>query len=58
MRRWGVVLVGAGLLTAPYLMTALTPNSICFSELKVVGAQEKIAGAKRWLLKNGHSMAD
>lgn len=58
VRRWTVILVSAGLLTAPYLMTALTPNSICFSETKIVGAQQKVAIAKRWLMKNGYPIAN
>lgn len=48
--------IAIGLLATPFGLTAFTTSSICFSQARLVGANEKIANAKRWLRERGHAV--
>jgi hypothetical protein len=53
---WAVIAIG--LLATPFGVTVFTTSSICFSEARVVGANEKIANAKRWLQERRHTFVN
>jgi hypothetical protein len=46
--------IAIGLLALPFGLTAFTATSICFSQARIVGADEKIASATRWLQERRH----
>lgn len=56
--RWLIIPFGLALVAAPYALTALSSNSICFSDGRIIGAAEKIENSKRWLRSKAHPVAN